>query len=103
MPLPPETPRVPKVRVPAELFCKETPSVPPVTLVLPKLMLAVVVPMSMPCVVEPETVVEPVETHVTDEIVALGRRLTHADVELGRLRTVLLRLQARRRALRHVS
>ena len=49
------------------------------------------------------TVVEPVETHVTDEIVALGRRLTHADLELGRLRTVLLRLQARRRALRHVS
>jgi hypothetical protein len=49
------------------------------------------------------TVVEPVTTHVTDEIVALGRRLTHADVELGRLRTVLLRLQARTRALRHPS
>ena len=49
------------------------------------------------------TVVEPVERHVTDEIVALGRRLTRADVELGRLRTVLLRLQARTRALRHPS
>lgn len=49
------------------------------------------------------TVVEPVESNVTDEIVALGRRLTHADVELGRLRTVLRRLQARRRALRHAG
>ena len=49
------------------------------------------------------TVVEPVETHVTDEIVALGRRLTHADVELGRLRTVLVRLQARTRTLRRSS
>jgi hypothetical protein len=49
------------------------------------------------------TVVEPIATQVTDEIVALGRRLTHADVELGRLRTVLRRLQARTRALRHAS
>jgi hypothetical protein len=49
------------------------------------------------------TVAEPVATHVTDEIVALGRRLTHADVELGRLRTVLRRLQARTRALRRAS
>ena len=64
MPLPPETPRVPKVRVPVELFCKETPSVPPVTLVLPKLMSAVVVPMRMPCVVEPETEVEPKENEL---------------------------------------
>src|ERR1700749_2666038 len=61
-PDPPETPSVPKVRVPEELFWKLTPSVPPVTLVLPKLMAAVVVPTSMPCVVEPETVVEPNET-----------------------------------------
>ena len=49
------------------------------------------------------TVEEPVATHVTDEIVALGRRLTHADVELGRLRMMLRRLQARTRALRHAS
>jgi hypothetical protein len=48
------------------------------------------------------TVEEPVG-NITDEIVALGRRLTHADVELGRLRTVLQRLQARTRALRHTS
>jgi hypothetical protein len=48
------------------------------------------------------TVDEPVG-NITDEIVALGRRLTHADVELGRLRTVLQRLQARTRALRHTT
>jgi len=49
------------------------------------------------------TAEEPVATHVADEIVALGRRLTHADLELGRLRTMLRRLQARTRALRHAS
>ncbi|HUZ97888.1 MAG TPA: hypothetical protein VMU74_00875 [Gaiellaceae bacterium] len=46
---------------------------------------------------------EPVGKHITEEIVALGRRLTRADVELGRLRTLLRRLQARTRALRHAS
>src|SRR5438067_5603448 len=62
MPEPPETPSVPKVRVPEELFWNEMPSVPPVTEVLPKAMAAVVVPIRMPVVVLPETVVEPNET-----------------------------------------
>jgi len=36
-----ETDNVPKVRVPAVLLCRETPSVPPETDVLPKLISAV--------------------------------------------------------------
>jgi hypothetical protein len=39
-------------------------------------------------------------SRVTDELVSLATRLTHADVELGRLRTLLERLQARMRAVR---
>lgn len=38
--------------------------------------------------------------HVTDEIVALARRLTHAEGELGNLRALLRRLNARTRAQR---
>ncbi|MGH9941370.1 MAG: hypothetical protein ACRD9R_03305 [Pyrinomonadaceae bacterium] len=34
-PEPPEIERLPNERIPAELFCRETPSVPPETLVLP--------------------------------------------------------------------
>jgi hypothetical protein len=40
---------------------------------------------------------------VTDEIVALARRLTRAEGELGHLRAMLRRLHARTRALRHAS
>ena len=61
LPEPPETASAPKVRVPPELFWNEMLSVPPVTEVLPKFRSAVVVPMSMPCVVEPETLVVPRE------------------------------------------
>ncbi|HEY2544173.1 MAG TPA: hypothetical protein VGH92_14120 [Gaiellaceae bacterium] len=44
---------------------------------------------------------EPVATGITDEIVALARRLTHAEGELGHLRAMLRRLNARTRAIRH--
>ena len=40
------------------------------------------------------------EPAVADEVATLGRRLTHAERELLRLRDVLVRLQARTRALR---
>lgn len=56
-----------KVRVPAELFCKEIASLPPVTVVAPKLRSAVVVPIRMPCVVLPETLVLPNENAPTPE------------------------------------
>jgi hypothetical protein len=49
------------------------------------------------------TVEEPAPTGVTDELLALAKRLTHADAEIGRLRAVLQQLQARTRALRHTS
>lgn len=39
-------------------------------------------------------------SRVTDELVTLANRLTTADVELGRLRSLLDRLQARTRATR---
>ena len=39
----------------------------------------------------------------TDELVTLATRVTHADVELGKLRAMLDRLQARTRALRKAS
>jgi hypothetical protein len=39
----------------------------------------------------------------TDELVTLATRVTRADVELGRLRAMLDRLQARTRALRKAS
>ena len=42
-------------------------------------------------------------SRVTDELVNLANRLTTADVELGRLRSLLDRLQARTRALRRAS
>ena len=42
-------------------------------------------------------------SRVTDELVSLATRLTRADVELGRLRGLLDRLQARSRALRRTS
>ncbi|HEY2072497.1 MAG TPA: hypothetical protein VGG88_02860 [Gaiellaceae bacterium] len=38
---------------------------------------------------------------VSEEIIALARRLTHAEGELGHLRAMLRRLNARTRALRH--
>ena len=41
--------------------------------------------------------------HVTDEIVALARRLTHAEGELGHLRALLRRLNARTRAQRRTA
>jgi hypothetical protein len=40
---------------------------------------------------------------VTDELVTLANRLTSADVELGTLRALLDRLQARTRAIRRAS
>ena len=43
------------------------------------------------------------ELAVAEELASLGRRLTHADVELGKLRAVLDRLQARTRAVRHAT
>jgi len=46
---------------------------------------------------------EPSATGVTDEIVSLARKLTHAECELGNLRAMLRRLNARRRALRHAT
>jgi hypothetical protein len=49
------------------------------------------------------TVEEPVATGVSDELLALAKRLTHADAEIGRLRVVLHRLHARTRALRHAT
>lgn len=39
----------------------------------------------------------------TDELVTLATRVTRADVELGKLRAMLDRLQARTRALRKAS
>jgi hypothetical protein len=39
----------------------------------------------------------------TDELVTLATRVTRADVELGKLRAMLDRLQARTRALRRAS
>lgn len=42
-------------------------------------------------------------SRVTDELVTLAARLTIADVELGKLRSLLDRLQARTRALRRAS
>ena len=42
-------------------------------------------------------------SRVTDELVNLANRLTSADVELGTLRALLDRLQARTRALRRAS
>jgi hypothetical protein len=44
---------------------------------------------------------EPSATGVTEEIVTLARKLTHAEGELGNLRAMLRRLNARTRALRH--
>lgn len=44
---------------------------------------------------------EPSASGATDEIVALVRKLTHAEGELGNLRAMLRRLNARTRALRH--
>jgi len=44
------------------------------------------------------SVEEPVSAGVADELVALARRLTHAEGELGRLRAVLGRLRDRTRA-----
>ncbi|MGH2970529.1 MAG: hypothetical protein ACRDLE_00060 [Gaiellaceae bacterium] len=44
---------------------------------------------------------EPAASGVTEEIVSLARRLTHAEGELGHLRAMLRRLHARTRALRH--
>src|SRR5215468_7083162 len=61
LPLPPDTDNVPNVRVPAELFCRLTPSVPPVQLVLPKVILAVELLTKIHCVELPEIVVEPRE------------------------------------------
>jgi hypothetical protein len=49
------------------------------------------------------TVEPPVTSGVTDELLALAKRLTHADAEIGSLRAVLRQLQARTRALRHAS
>jgi len=43
------------------------------------------------------------ELAVGEELAGLARRLTHADVELGKLRAVLGRLQARTRAVRHAA
>jgi hypothetical protein len=43
------------------------------------------------------------EPAVADEVATLGRRLTHAERELLRLRDVLRRLQARTRALRRTA
>ncbi len=43
------------------------------------------------------------EPSVAEELAALARRRTHADVELGKLRAVLGRLQARTRAVRHAN
>ena len=42
-------------------------------------------------------------SRATDELVSLATRLTHADVELGKLRSLLDRLHARTRALRRLS
>jgi phage shock protein A len=42
-------------------------------------------------------------SRVTDELITLATRLTSVDVELGKLRTQLDRLQARTRALRKSS
>ena len=42
-------------------------------------------------------------SRVTGELVTLAGRLTTADVQLGRLRSLLDRLQARTRALRRAS
>jgi hypothetical protein len=42
-------------------------------------------------------------SRATDELVTLATRLTYADVELGKLRSQLDRLQARTRALRRAS
>jgi len=44
---------------------------------------------------------EPSASGVTEEIVTLARKLTHAEGELGNLRAMLRRLNARTRALRH--
>jgi hypothetical protein len=49
------------------------------------------------------TVEPPVTSGVTDELLALAKRLTHADAEIGSLRAVLRQLQARTRALRHAT
>ncbi|HEY4412910.1 MAG TPA: hypothetical protein VGN06_07925 [Gaiellaceae bacterium] len=38
-----------------------------------------------------------------DELLTLAKRLTHANAEIGSLRAVLRRLQARTRALRHAT
>jgi hypothetical protein len=46
------------------------------------------------------SVEEPISAGVTDELVALAHRLTHAEGELGRLRAVLSRLRERTRAHR---
>ena len=46
---------------------------------------------------------EPSEAGATEEIVALARKLTHAEGELGNLRAMLQRLNARTRALRHAT
>lgn len=42
-------------------------------------------------------------SRVTDELVTLASRLTKAEVELGKLRSLLDKLQARTRALRRAS
>ena len=47
-PLLPLTDSEVNVRVPAELFWRDTPSVPPLTLVMPKFIFAVDVPIKMP-------------------------------------------------------
>jgi hypothetical protein len=49
------------------------------------------------------TVDPPVASGVSDELLALAKRLTHADAEIGSLRAVLQRLQAHTRALRHAT
>jgi len=49
------------------------------------------------------TVEPPVASGAADELLALAKRLTHANAEIGSLRAVLRRLQARTRALRHAT
>src|SRR6188474_1760358 len=59
-----EIDKVPKVRVPAVLPCRLTPTVPPEHDVLPKFMSAVEAETSRHCVVLPERVVPPVDVRV---------------------------------------
>src|SRR5215213_5413518 len=57
---------VPKDLVPAELFCREIPFVPALTVVVPKLTLPVLVETTIPCVAEP-TLVDVPKLAATDE------------------------------------